>query len=238
MAGDRSMLKCLIIIPCYNEAASIGRVLEEIGLLCLPVSTLVIDDCSKDNTFQVASSKSACIRLVQNLGIGGAVQTGLKYACQMGFDLAIQLDGDGQHPPAEIPLLLRAYSETGAHLMVGSRFLEARGDFQTTWARRLGIGIISRVIKSLYGKVITDPTSGFRLMDRAAIALFADEYPQDYPEPVSIALALERGMTVFETPVAMRAREFGQSSIGDLDSILYMTRVIGNLLLNRLRRNW
>lgn len=234
--SPHSSLRVLVVIPCYNESRSIRAVLEQVHALNLPLDTLVIDDGSQDDTSKQARPLSKCIRLVMNLGIGGAVQTGLRYARDHDYDYCVQVDGDGQHPPGQIPLLLQAAQDTGANLVVGSRFLETRG-YNSTALRRLGIGLIAWSFRVLFNIPITDPTSGFRVYDAAAINLFAREYPQDFPEPVSIGYALTAGLKVRETPVEMRERAHGSSSIGGMKNLAYMIRVLGNLLLVRLDSN-
>jgi hypothetical protein len=228
-------MKILAIIPCYNEAASLPALLEQMVRHCPELDLLVIDDASTDNTAEVVSGKLPVIRLVRNLGIGGAVQTGLKYALRNGYELALQIDGDGQHPPEQIPNMLAHYREVPVNILIGSRFLE-EGGFNSTFLRRQGIFLIRWTLNLLYGSRITDPTSGMRLMDRKAIALFSEHYPQDYPEPISIANALEQGMSVAEVSVSMRSRMGGKSTISGLRSLIYMIQVVGYILLTRAKR--
>lgn len=227
-------LRTLVIVPCYNEEASVGKVLQQIESLDVGLETMVIDDGSLDDTHAVARRRSRCLRMLRNLGIGGAVQAGIRYAAQEGFDLCLQVDGDGQHLPEEIPLLLQSYVDEPADLIIGSRFLMP-GTFASTFLRRLGIGLISAALFVLFRKTLTDPTSGFRLMGRQAIDLFAGEYPHDFPEPISNAVALAHGLTVREVPVRMQPRQGGRSSIRGLKNAAYIIRVIGYLILARLR---
>lgn len=228
--------RILIIIPCYNEESNIGKVLQEIKGLNIGYDIVVIDDGSQDNTYSIASQLSPCLKLVVNIGIGGCVQTGIKYALLYNYDICIQVDGDGQHPPFEIHTLIEDYIKSPASLIIGSRFL-LKNRFQSTWMRRIGICAISSAMKWLFGKKITDPTSGFRLMDREAIKLFSCEYPHDFPEPISVGVALEQGLTIREVPVVMRTREYGSSSIAGIKTITYMLRVIGYLILIRMGRH-
>ena len=177
----------LIIIPCFNEEKSIGNLLDQLNVLVLPkpwkFSVLVVNDCSKDRTAEVATSKSVkVLNLPINLGIGGAVQSGLKYAFNHGFNFAVQMDGDGQHPPAELVKLLITQQETGANLIIGSRFLEKKG-FQSSLIRRLGIYYFHFLNKVFTGINIYDSTSGYRLFDAKAIDLSIRNYPDEYPEP-------------------------------------------------------
>lgn len=228
--------RVLVVIPCYNEGKSIRGVLEQICALDERVDTLVVDDGSQDDTSEQARPLSCCVRLVMNLGIGGAVQTGYRYARENNYDLCIQLDGDGQHPPDQIPVLLAAVRATGANMVIGSRFLSTQG-FRSTRVRRIGIRLISATCRRLFGLKVTDPTSGFRLCDRRAISLFAEQYPQDFPEPVSIGYALAAGLKIGEVPVRMIERIHGSSSITGLKNLAYMIRVLGNLVLVRLDFN-
>jgi len=228
-------LRVLLIIPCYNEQDSIGPLLDEIAA-CGGYATIVIDDGSRDATYQNAVKRSPTVRLLRNLGIGGAVQTGIKYAERMGFDLCVQIDGDGQHPPAEVARLVAAYRASPRSLLIGSRYL-LNDSFRSTSSRRMGSQVIARFLRLLYPHFhATDPTSGMRMMDRAAIQFFARHYPADYPEPISLAWALKRGLSVGEVAVKMRAREHGRSSIFGLRSAAYMARVLGYILLARLSR--
>ncbi|MET4241048.1 glycosyltransferase family 2 protein [Bradyrhizobium sp. RT10b] len=184
----------------------------------------------------MASCRSPVARLAQNLGIGGAVQTGIKYAARQDFDFCIQIDGDGQHDPRAIETLLEAYRNDPTNITIGSRFIDHAG-FCSTRMRRAGIRLIVLALNGLFsGGRITDPTSGMRLLDRSAIAFFAKAYPTDFPEPISLAWAMRAGLTVSEVPVEMRARETGVSSIDGLKSASYMIRVLGYILLARLVR--
>lgn len=215
--------RVLIIIPAYNEAENIVDTVQ--GVVDAGYDYVVVNDGSKDNTLSVCRANDInVIDLPQNLGIGGAVQTGHKYARDMDYDVDIQLDGDGQHDPAYLGKLV-AEIQNGADLVIGSRFLEQTEGFQSTFMRRVGITWLSFWIKLLTGKRITDPTSGFRACGRRATNLFAQSYPIDYPEPDSIAHALRLGMDVREVSVDMRERQGGVSSIGGFKSVYYMIKV-------------
>jgi glycosyltransferase involved in cell wall biosynthesis len=231
---QRAYPRILLVIPCYNEEASIGDLLQEIAATSPEYHPLVIDDGSSDSTSAVASAHAQVVRLIENLGIGGAVQTGLKYAERNGFDICIQIDGDGQHNPQEISALLDAYRERAHNIIIGSRFIDNAG-FRSTASRRMGCKLIALALNTLFaGNRITDPTSGMRLLDRRAIELFARRYPLDFPEPISLAWAMRAGLTISETAVEMRAREKGESSIDGLKPMAYMIRVLGYILLARL----
>jgi glycosyltransferase involved in cell wall biosynthesis len=226
----------LLIIPCYNEANSLGPLLNEIANLAADYTTFVVDDGSSDRTYEIASVADFRLRLLVNLGIGGAVQSGIKFALAHDFDLCLQIDGDGQHPPHQIAKLIEAQRSSGANIVIGSRYLHG-ATFRSTWARRLGSRIIGFALTALFETPsITDPTSGMRVMDRTAIDYFSRRYPQDFPEPISLAWALRFGLTVHETPIEMRPREHGQSSIFGVRSFAYMVRVLAYIVLARLRR--
>lgn len=228
--------RVLIIIPCYNEQGMIAALLGEITACRQSYETIVVDDGSQDATYQIARQLSPTVKLLRNLGIGGAVQTGIKYAHSKGFDFCVQIDGDGQHPPSEVSKLLQAYREMPRSIIIGSRYLQ-NDTFRSTWARQFGGRAIAWALNTLFSQSsVTDPTSGMRLMDRKAIKFFAKHYPHDFPEPISLAWALKEGVSVGEVPVQMRAREHGNSSIIGLRTIAYMLRVLGYIFLARLMR--
>ena len=222
--------RLLVIIPALNEEQALRGLLEEFKLAqpTLPWATeaVVIDDGSTDRTAQVAAEANVrVVKLCRNLGIGAAVQTGLRLAFQEGFDAALQMDGDGQHPPAEIGrLLARLCTADSPDLVVGSRHIVRRG-YQATGARRIGQLWLIGCLRLLCGLTLTDPTSGFRLYGSAALRLFKGAYPDDFPEPESLAIAAKCGLRVVEQPVEMRARQGGQSSISGLKPLYYMIKV-------------
>lgn len=215
--------RVLVIIPAYNEQDCIlqtVRTIEQCGY-----DYVVVNDGSKDATLRICRGNGInVLDLPQNLGIGGAVQAGHKYAQRFGYDIDVQVDGDGQHDPSYIPALV-SLIQKGADLAIGSRFLEATDGFQSTFMRRVGIKWLSWWIKLFTGKVVTDPTSGFRACNRRAIELFCKSYPDDYPEPESISLAMKLGLDVREASVQMLERQGGTSSIGGFSSIYYMIKV-------------
>jgi len=228
--------RVLLIIPCYNEQKSIAALLKEISELYQEYNVLVIDDGSNDDTFRIAQTLSPTVRLLRNMGIGGAVQTGIKYAERYDYDFCVQIDGDGQHPPGQIFKLLEAHAKKPVEIIIGSRFL-SNDTYRSTWVRRFGGQTIARVMNYLFADCqISDPTSGMRLMDRRAIRFFANHYPCDFPEPISLAWALRVGMDVHDVPVEMRARQHGQSTIVGIKPIAYMFRVLGYIFLARLKR--
>jgi glycosyltransferase involved in cell wall biosynthesis len=226
--------RVLVIVPCFNEAGSIRVVLEELAREAPDYDVLVIDDGSSDDTAEIARETVSCIRLPINLGIGGAVQTGIKYAYRNGYDCCIQVDGDGQHPPTEIPSLVAALTREKAQLLIGTRYMGPSEGFQSSLLRRIGSRIIGVAIALCFGgRRITDPTSGFRIMDRQAMRIFAESYPRDYPEPISIAWSLARSMNISETSVKMRERQAGKSSIRAMKTASYMIRVVTYVMLSR-----
>lgn len=217
-------MKVLLVVPAYNEEDNIlnvSRAIEAKGY-----DYVVVNDGSRDGTLELCKQQGIpVLDLPQNLGIGGAVQAGHKYALLHGYDVDIQFDGDGQHDIDSVPNLLSEI-ECGADLVIGSRFVDGfESEFQSTFMRRVGIKWLSKTIKLFSGLSITDPTSGFRACGKRAIELFSREYPIDYPEPESIVDASKNGLEVKETHVEMHERAGGVSSIGKLSSIYYMVKV-------------
>lgn len=218
------MMKALVIIPAYNEGKNLVRLLDRLKEDCPQYDVVVVNDCSSDNTVTVCKEWGIhVIDLPVNLGIGGAVQSGYRYAQYEGYDAAVQVDGDGQHDPKYISILF-AELEKGANLCIGSRFISGKG-FQSSRVRRFGIRYFSNLIYFFTGQRIKDPTSGFRACDREAIRLFAVDYPRDYPEPESIVNAAKHNLKVSEVPVIMNRREEGKSSITSTKSLYYMIKV-------------
>jgi glycosyltransferase involved in cell wall biosynthesis len=234
------MMNILIIIPCFNEQASLPQLLSDIDKVKLSekysLSVSIINDCSTDNTKSVSRGNNVeLIDLPINLGIGGAVQSGLKYALKNDFDIAIQVDGDGQHPATELQKLLDCYESTNANLVIGSRFIVKEG-FQSSFMRRLGINYFHLLNKAFTGKSIYDSTSGFRLFDRKAIALGSRYYPDDYPEPESLVFFSKAGLSIQETPVVMVHRSGGQSSIRSFTSFYYCVKVTLAMFFSFIRK--
>ena len=227
-------MKILLVIPAYNEEKSIVSVADDAKKY--GYDYVVVNDGSTDKTLEICKEHSLnVLDLPRNLGIGGAVQAGHKYAYRNGYDIDIQIDGDGQHDISSIPALIREI-ENGADLAIGSRFLEKTDGFQSTAMRRFGIKWLSGLIYLLYRKKITDPTSGLRASGRKAQRLFCMSYPVDYPEPESIAEALNSGLTIVEAPVNMRERSEGKSSIGAVSSVYYMIKVSLAILISRFKK--
>ena len=229
-------MKKLVIIPAYNESESIVNTVRNIQKKAPEFDYIVINDCSKDATLEVLKENNIThLNLPVNLGIGGAVQTGYKYALEKGYDVAVQVDGDGQHDPSYLNKLAEAMISQQADMIIGSRFIENQG-FQSTFMRRIGISYFTKMIKILTGKTITDPTSGFRMANREVIKIFSKEYPRDYPEPESIVALLRLNKKVAEIPVEMRERQGGESSIKLSNSIYYMIKVSLAILVECSRK--
>lgn len=233
------MKRLLIIIPCYNEQESLPGLLRELDLAELPMGyrkeVVVVNDHSNDAT--VAAMAGFDIHLLDlpvNLGIGGAVQCGLRFAHEHDFDLAVQMDGDGQHPPCELHKLLSCQQLTGANMVIGSRYLRREG-FQSSYLRRMGIRYFHLLNRAFTGLHIYDSTSGYRLFDRSAIAYAAHSYPDDYPEPESLVVFAKRKLRIAETPVIMRSRNGGRSSISNIAAVYYGIKVTIAMVFSSLR---
>jgi glycosyltransferase involved in cell wall biosynthesis len=227
----------IAIVPAYNEERNVGRVLDELRALDPGLDMVVVSDGSTDRTAEVASSRGAhVIRLPFNLGIGGAVQTGYRHAWEEGYELAVRLDGDGQHDPSELRALVAPVVEGDADLVVGSRFVSNSG-YRSSAARRVGIRILARVVSLIAGQRLTDTTSGFQACNRRAIAVYAADLPHDYPEVEGMVIAIKHRLRVVEVPVTMREREHGRSSIGALASIYYMIKILLALFVDLFRRD-
>lgn len=223
-----------VVVPAYNEGASIAEVAASIRSALPGAHVVVVNDGSSDDTAaQAERAGAAVISLPVNLGIGGAMQTGFRYALRHGFDMALQVDGDGQHDPAEAMQLLAPLMAKQADIAVGSRWL-GRGDYVAPPSRRLGMRLLARIVRWRTGKPFTDTTSGFRALGPAALRLFARTYPTDFPEVESIVLASRNGLRIEEIAVRMNERQHGRSSIAGLRSAYYMARVIVTLLVERL----
>ena len=223
------MEKILLIIPAFNEEANIEKTIA--GVKTTDFDYVIINDGSSDATKTICERNGFnVINLPINLGIGGAVQTGYKYAHDHGYAYAVQFDADGQHDTDFLNQMMRHLKETEADMVIGSRFIENQG-FQSSTARRIGIRFLSGLIKIVTGQRITDPTSGLRLSGRRAIAVFAQDYPRDYPEPETEVMLLKRGMKIEEIPVIMHERKGGKSSISLKKSVYYMVKVTLQIIL-------
>lgn len=218
-------MKTIVIIPAYNEELNIVGVVQNLKNTCPEYDYVVIDDASTDCTNSILLKHTINhLILPVNLGIGGAVQTGYKYAKNNGYDIAIQMDGDGQHNPKYYKGAVEIIEKGEADIVIGSRFIEKEG-FQTSGMRRFGIRFLSILIKIVCGETVKDVTSGYRVINRKFIDYFTNEYAQDYPEPEAIVAAKLNGAKIKEIPVIMNEREEGESSISPLASVLYMVKV-------------
>src|SRR5688500_6531199 len=229
--------RCLVIVPVFNERGSVGKVVRRLRQALPDFDVLVIDDGSTDDTLRQIPSGVAVVSLPFNLGIGGAMQTGYKYAALHGYDVAVQVDGDGQHRPSEVRRLVECVVGGEMDLAVGSRFLEDT-QYRQTLVRRVGAYMLGALIKLLTGLWITDCTSGFRAANRRVIRAFAHWYPEDYPEPEVILLLHRAGYSIGELSVCMRHRRNGQSSIGFLGGLFYVLKVTTCLMLDMMRAPW
>jgi glycosyltransferase involved in cell wall biosynthesis len=234
--GMLAELKRIAIVPALNEEATVGRVIDEIRAFDPGFDIVVVDDGSIDRTAGIAADRGAhVLRLPFNLGIGGAVQTGYRFAFEHGYDIAVQVDGDGQHDPSELPAILAPVLAGEADLAVGSRFTGS-GAYRSSFTRRVGIQIFARIVSGIVRQKVTDTTSGFRAVNRKGIALFAADYPHDYPEVEATVMCVKHKLRLTEVPVAMRERGGGASSITAARSIYYMTKVLLALFVGLFRR--
>ncbi|MBQ8189557.1 MAG: glycosyltransferase family 2 protein [Lachnospiraceae bacterium] len=229
-------MKSIVIIPAYNEEKSIEKTVEDIIQNAPEFDYVIVNDCSKDDTLRICMEKGLhVLNLPINLGIGGAVQTGYRYALKNGYDFAVQFDGDGQHDAKYLQQMRDYMIEHKQNMLIGSRYIEKEG-FQSSGIRRFGIRFFSVLIKILTGTKITDPTSGMRMVDREVIGIYAESYPKDYPEPESVVAILNQGKKVGEYPVIMRERMEGVSSISPMRSVYYMIKVTLAILVEMLRK--
>lgn len=228
-------MKNLVIIPAFNEEDSIVDTVKDVVDHAKGFDYIVINDCSTDNTRKVLRKNNInYVDLPVNLGIGGAVQTGYRYAYYHGYDTVVQFDGDGQHDAKYLNAMLDELNKHEVNMVIGSRFIEKKG-FQSNSVRRAGITYFTRLIKILTRTRITDPTSGLRMVDDKLIKYFAFHYPSDYPEPESAVSILTKGWKIAEIPVEMRARQGGKSSINFKKSIYYMIKVSIAIVIARVR---
>lgn len=227
----------LAIVPARNEEEAVGRVVAELKAFDPGLDVVVIDDGSEDLTATVArEAGAAVVSLPFNLGIGGAVQTGFKYALARGYETVIRLDGDGQHDPQQIPNLLAPLERGEADVVVGSRFAAGAGEYRAPFARRAGIRWFAHIVSLLTRQKLTDTTSGFQAVNAQAIRLFAADYPHDYPEVEAAVMVVRHRLRIMEVPATMRGRETGRSSITLLRSVYYAIKVTLALLIGIFRR--
>ncbi len=227
-------MKCLLIIPAYNEAENIEKVVDNIVQNYPEYDYIIVNDGSKDNTEKICLKNGyRVLNLPINLGIGGAVQTGYCYARDNDYDVAVQIDGDGQHDVDYLAEMIKLIESGQADVVIGSRFVEKEG-FQSSQIRRIGIKFLSGLAKILTGVRVKDITSGYRAVNRMFINIFAEDYPSDYPEPEAMVIAAVYGGKIREYPVVMRERENGESSITLKKSVYYMIKVTLAMMIRRL----
>ena len=233
-----SELRRVAIVPALNEEVAIPGVIDELRGFDPGMDVVVVDDGSVDRTAAVAAAKGVrVLRLPFNLGIGGAVQTGFRFAFENGYDLAVRIDGDGQHDPSQLPLVLGPILRGEADIAVGSRFAGGGDGYRSSRTRRIGIRLLAWVVSRIVGQRVTDTTSGFQALNREGIALFARDYPHDYPEVEATVMVFRHRLRLVEVPVAMRERGGGRSSITTLRSIYYMVKVLLAIFVGLFRRN-
>lgn len=229
-------MKKLVIIPAFNEEGNLEKTIKDIKDNAPDFDYVIINDCSTDKTLEMCRRHGfSYLNLPVNLGIGGAVQTGYRYAYYHGYDIAVQFDGDGQHSASHLKDMVTTLIDTESDMVIGSRFIEKEG-FQSSGLRRIGIKYFTGLIKLLTGKKITDPTSGMRMVNKKLLEKFTDEYPKDYPEPESVVTILSEKYKVTEIPVVMNEREEGVSSISLKNSVYYMIKVSFAILIARMKK--
>lgn len=228
--------KLLIIIPAFNEEASLGGVISAIRHSVPQADILVVNDGSRDSTSGIAEAAGVIVLdHIFNLGIGATMQTGYRYALAKGYDIAVQVDADGQHPADQIGRIIEPIIAGKADMVVGSRFL-GTGDYKPSFARSTGMAVFSRVVSAIIREKVTDTTSGFRASGRRCIRFFSDHYPDDYPEVEALVLLHKLGFSIMEVPVRMEERAGGRSSITPVKSVYYMVKVLLAIFVDLLKK--
>lgn len=232
--GDDPRRQLMVVLPALNEQDSVGRVVREVRLALPGAGVLVVDDGSTDATAERATEAGAeVLRLPFNLGVGGAMRAAYRYARDCGYSFVVQVDADGQHDPREIEHLVAVR----ANVVIGARFA-GRGDYTVRGPRRWAMRLLAFVLSRIVGTKLTDPTSGFRLVDRRALELFAEHYPEEYLGDTveALVIAHRAGLTITQVPVVMRVRETGNASQNPFRAALYLVRVVAAVLLALIRR--
>ena len=241
MIPSPELQSLLVVVPAYNEQACIATVVREVREALPGVRVVVIDDCSADGTATLARDAGAeVLSLAHHLGLGGAVQAGYMLAYELGYQYVIRIDGDGQHDPRDIPLLFRTLRDSGCHMVIGSRFLDADAS-HTSFMRKAGVRFFRAVLRPILGRPVRDPTSGFVGVNRAALEVFSKSFPLEYPEIEALVVLQRRAFRFIEVPVRMRTRLGGRSSITAVKSVYYILHVLLGVLVNILkfeRRRW
>jgi glycosyltransferase involved in cell wall biosynthesis len=233
-----SELRRIAIVPALNEEHALPAVIAELRAFDPGLDLVVVDDGSIDRTPEVARALGArVLRLPFNLGIGGAVQTGFRYAFENDYDLAVRVDGDGQHDAAQLGRLIAPVLAGVADIVTGSRFASDERGYRSSRARRVGIRLLARVVSRIVGQRVTDTTSGFQALNKHGIALFARDYPHDYPEVEATVMVFRHRLRLVEVPVTMRERGGGRSSITSLRSVYYMVKVLLAIFVGLFRRH-
>lgn len=228
--------RIIVIIPAFNEVATIGGVISSVKAEVPEADIVVINDGSNDNTAQTAAEPGVIVlNHPYNMGIGATMQTGYKYALNKGYDVAVQVDGDGQHPADQIRRLIEPILKGLADIVVGSRFL-GEGGYRPSIARGAGMALFSRVVSAIIREKVSDTTSGFRAAGRDCIKFFASHYPDDYPEVEALVLLHKTDFSIMEVPVSMAERAGGKSSITPLRSIYYMVKVLLAIFVDLLKK--
>ncbi len=228
--------KLLVIIPAFNEEASLGRVISSIRENVPQADIVVVNDGSSDSTAAIAEKAGVVVLShIYNLGIGATMQTGYRYAEVKGYDITVQVDADGQHPADQIGRIIDPIIKRRADMVVGSRFL-GTGDYRPSFARSTGMAIFSRVVSAIIKERVTDTTSGFRASGRRCIRYFSYHYPDDYPEVEALVLIHKLGFSIMEVPVRMEERAGGRSSITPVKSVYYMIKVLLAIFVDLLKK--
>jgi glycosyltransferase involved in cell wall biosynthesis len=227
--------KLLILVPAYNEEGAIGGVVKEVRDVLPDAPVLVVDDCSGDATVSLARAAGArVLSLPHHLGLGGAVQAGYKLAFELGFDYVIRVDGDGQHDPRDIPVILDTLEREGCEMVIGSRFINGSGQ-HSGLLRAAAIVFFRAVLRPILGRPVRDPTSGFVGVNRTALALFSRSFPLEYPEIEALVVLQRKRFRFVEVPCRMRPRRAGRTTITPLKSLYYMVHVLLGVLVNVLK---